>query len=228
MVGRAAVKIFGCDQYHFFSGEMYVRIDCTPGQCDSVVHGPAEFVHDWKSLRDAGFSQVDAILPIPDQVNEAFVFSGTKFCRIRYLFDHNDDELLAGVDSITPRWSSLTKAGFNYVDGAMVVPGTANQAYFFSGSRFCRVELRTGSDQSGELLEGPYELCERWTKLGFQAIDTIIPGQYTTLNSLTNAYVFSGTRTAQINLVPGGDVDIMTGPTRASAYWPSLHDAGFY
>ncbi|KAG8722524.1 hypothetical protein FRC08_001038 [Ceratobasidium sp. 394] len=228
MVGRAAIKIHNCDQYYFFSGEMYARIDCTPDQRDSVVYGPAEFLHDWKSLRDAGFSQIDAILPIPDQINEAFVFSGTKFCQIRYLVDHNDDELLVGADSITSRWSSLANADFHYVDGAIVVPGTTNQAYFFSGSRFCRVAFSPNSDQPDELLEGPYELCERWPKLGFRAIDNIISSQYTTSSSFTNAYVFSGTQTARINLVPGGEVDIMTGPISASAYWPSLHDAGFY
>ncbi|KAG9098173.1 hypothetical protein FRC06_006678 [Ceratobasidium sp. 370] len=216
MVGRAAIKIYGRDQYYFFNGEMYARVDCTPGQRDNVMHGPAEFATDWKSLRDTGFSQIDAILPIPDQVDEAFVFSGTKFCRIRYLVDHDDDELLTEVHPITPHWSSLTKAGFNYVDGAMVVPATTNQAYFFSGSRFCRVAFSTGSDQSDELLEGPYELCERWAKLGFQAIDTIIPSQYTTLSSLTNAYVFSGIQTARINLIPGGEVDLMTGPVFSS------------
>ncbi|KAG8793990.1 hypothetical protein FRC12_000954 [Ceratobasidium sp. 428] len=97
MVGRAAIKIYGYDQYYFFYGEIYVRLSWTPGHHDLITYGPTEFSNDWKSLRDAGFSQIDAILPIPDQVCEAFVFSGTKFCRVRYLVDQDDDELLTGV-----------------------------------------------------------------------------------------------------------------------------------
>ncbi|KAG8721456.1 hypothetical protein FRC08_012802 [Ceratobasidium sp. 394] len=228
MVGRAAIKIYGYDQYHFFNGNMYARIDWTPGQRDTLVYGPAEFASDWKSLRDAGFSQIDAILPIPDRVYEAFVFCGTKFCRIRYLADQKDDELLTAVSPITPNWDSLSKAGFDHVDGAMIVPGTTHQAYFFSGSKFCRVAFSTNPDQSDELLEGPYELCERWSKLGLNAIDVMIPSPYTDLGTLTHAYLFAGTHAARVNLVPGGGVDVLTGPIHAATYWPSLHDAGFY
>ncbi|KAG9126958.1 hypothetical protein FRC07_001257 [Ceratobasidium sp. 392] len=228
MVGRAAMKIYGYDQYHFFHGEMYARVNWVPGQRDIVAYGPTEFSNDWKSLRDAGFSQIDAILPIPDQVCAAFVFSGTKFCRIRYLVGQGDDELLTRVASITSYWSSLTKAGFDYIDGAMVVPGSGNQAYFFSGTRFCRVAFHVGLNESNELLDGPHELCERWGKLGLRMIDTIIPSPYTALNSLTNAYVFSGSQAARINLVPGGEVDVLAGPVSAATYWTSLHDADFY
>ncbi|KAG8739958.1 hypothetical protein FRC10_004957 [Ceratobasidium sp. 414] len=207
---------------------MYARVDWTPGQRDTLAYGPTEFANDWKSLRDAGFSQIDAILPIPDEVYEAFAFSGTQFCRIRYLVEQNDDVLLSSVSSITPHWASLTKAGFDHVDGAMVVPGTTNQAFFFSGSKFCRVSFNAGSGQSDELLEGPREVSERWTKLGFQTIDTMIPSPYTALSTLTHAYAFSESQAAHINLVPGGDVDVLTGPIGAAAYRPSLHDAGFY
>ncbi|KAG8793989.1 hypothetical protein FRC12_000953 [Ceratobasidium sp. 428] len=228
MVGRAAIRIYGRDQYHFFSGNTYARIDWTPGHRDALVYGPAQLTDDWKSLREAGFSQIDAILPIPDQVYEAFVFSGTQFCRIRYLVDHGDDELLTTVSSITPQWDSLAKAGFDHIDGAMVVPGTTDQAYFFSGTRLCRVAFNLGPDQPDELLEGPYELCERWSKLGLHTVDTMLPSPYMTLCTLTHAYVFSGTQAARINLVPGGGVDVMTGPISAATYWPSLHEAGYY
>ncbi|KAG8734026.1 hypothetical protein FRC10_012000 [Ceratobasidium sp. 414] len=207
---------------------MYARIDWTPGQRDTLAYGPTEFGSDWKSLRDAGFARIDAILPIPDRVYEAFVFSGTKFCRIRYLVDQNDDELLTSVSSIAPHWDSLSKAGFDHVDGAMVVPGTTHQAYFFSGSKFCRVVFSANAGEPDELLEGPYELCERWSKLGLNTIDMMIPSPYTTLCTLTHAYVFSGAQAARVNLVPGGGVDVIMGPIRAETYWPSLHDAGFY
>ncbi|KAG8717247.1 hypothetical protein FRC08_007909 [Ceratobasidium sp. 394] len=228
MVGRAAIKIYGCDQYHFFSGNLYVRVDWMPGHRDTLAYGPTEFVNDWKSLRDAGFSRIDAILPIPDEVYEAFVFSGTQFCRIRYLVGQNDDVLLSSVGSITSYWSSLAKAGFDHVDGAMIVPGSTDQAFFFSGSKFCRVLFNVGLGRSDELLEGPREISERWAKLGFQTIDTMLPSPYTALSTLTHAYVFSEDRAARINLVPGGDVDVLTGPLGAAAYWPSLGDAGFY
>ncbi|KAG8688825.1 hypothetical protein FRC12_000949 [Ceratobasidium sp. 428] len=179
MVGCAAITIYGCDQYHFFNGNTYARIDWAPGQSDVLIHGPSLIINDWKSLRDAGFSQIDAILPL-DQVYKAFVFSGPRFCRIRYLVGQGDDALLTGVSSITEHWRSLAKAGFDHVDGAMVVPGATNQAYFFSGSKVCRVAFNT----TDELLEGPYEINKRWYKLGFQTIDTVFQAPILALKRL--------------------------------------------
>ncbi|KAG9126953.1 hypothetical protein FRC07_001252 [Ceratobasidium sp. 392] len=224
MVGRAVMKIYGYDQYHFFDGPSYVRIDWTPGQRDVLAYGPALIINDWKSLRDAGFTQIDAILPLADEIYQAFVFSGTRFCRIRYLVGQGDDDLLTSVGSIKEHWGSLARAGFHKVDGAMIVPGTTDQAYFFSGTKICRVAFNT----TDELLEGPYEISERWAKLGYKTIDSIFPSPYTSLSTVTHAYVSSEARAAHINLIPGGDVDVITGPSDVAMYWPALHHAGFY
>ncbi|QRV90478.1 hemopexin domain protein [Ceratobasidium sp. AG-Ba] len=222
MVGRAAIKVYGSDQYFFFVGLNYVRINWAPGERDTIVHGPAPIISDWKSLSDAGFAKVDAILPIPDCVYEAYVFSGTQFCRIRYLVSGGDDELLAFPASITTHWPSLARAGFDHVDAAIIVPGTTNQAYFFSGTRFCRVSFHAESDQPGQLLQGPYEIRDRWGSLGFQTVDMVLPSPYTSLCTFTHAYVLSGALVAKINLVPGGDVDVIEGPANEMQVWPSL------
>ncbi|QRW04761.1 hemopexin domain protein [Ceratobasidium sp. AG-Ba] len=227
MVGRAAVNFIHGDKtttYFFKDGE-YVRVQWTPGSNDDrVTFGPAKITDHWKALSDAGFGRVDAILPIAGKENRAYFFCGGEYARIQYTpGDGPEGQILGGVRSLN-NWRSLATAGWDCVDAAILVPGTMDQAYFFSRNEFCRVSFKEGSGSADELLEGPYLIQQRWSNLGFQTIDTIIPSP----SSPNQAYVFSGGFAARIELVVGGGVDVKAGPMSAAEYWQSLGEVGFY
>ncbi|KAG9080193.1 hypothetical protein FRC06_006964 [Ceratobasidium sp. 370] len=225
MVGRAALNIVNQNVTYFFKDDKYAKVTWTPDHGgDSVTYGPKETWNEWKSLKEAGFARIDAILPIPGNVNKAYFFCGDKYARIQFTPSSSEEQILGGVRSIANNWGSLVKAGFNHVDAAMIVPGTTDQAYFFCGNEFCRVLFKEGASSPDELLDGPHMIRDRWSGLGFRTIDTVVPSP----TSAKHAYVFSGAQAARIILVPGGGVQTDVGPRNAADYWPSLHQAGFY
>ncbi|QRV75854.1 hemopexin domain protein [Ceratobasidium sp. AG-Ba] len=225
MVGRGAINFTdrGHGVTYFFDNDKYVWCNWTPGKYDdNIGWGPTHW--DWVALIETKFPRVDAILPCPGEVNRGYFFCGDQYARIQFTpRDGKNQKLLGGVRPLS-EWHSLVKAGFDRVDAAMIVPGTTDQAYFFSRNEFCRVSFKEGSAAPDELLEGPFLIRERWPNLGFKTIDTIIPDP----SSPNQAYVFSGDKAARIALVVGGGVDVKTGPMNAAEYWKSLHGAGFY
>ncbi|QRV78184.1 hemopexin domain protein [Ceratobasidium sp. AG-Ba] len=228
MVGRAAVNFVsgGKNGAYFFDGDKYVRIEWTPGQYgDHITFGPTEFAKEWKSLREAKFSRIDAILPIPGHENRAYFFSGSQYARVQFTpGDGSKEETLGGVRSIRDNWVSLAKVGWDHLDAAMLVPGETNQAYFFSGNEYCRVSFKEGVAKSDELLEGPNLIRHHWPRLGLSQVDTTLPDP----KAAEKVYGFSGSEAWRVKLIPGGGVDVLNGPTKASEYWQSLHKAGFY
>jgi len=225
MVGRAATNITGTKQTYFFKGNQYVKINFgTPGQTDdTIAYGPTEFVKEWASLKETGFSRIDAILPIPGHDHRAYFFSGSKYARIEYVPSAGGDKVLGGVRSIAENWASIKKAGFDHVDAALPVPGTTDQAYIFSDDQYARIRW-TELKNDDELLDGPKPITTGWGKTGLNSFDTIIqvPG------SDKDTYVFSYNQYSRINLVVGGNDELITGPKDVAPYWPSLKKAGFY
>ncbi|KAL4815848.1 Hemopexin [Aspergillus spinulosporus] len=100
------------------------------------------------------------------------------------------------------------------------------QAYFFGGRRYARIEFTPGS--SGEKITfGPAAIADRWPSLrsiGFGTIDAILPID----GSQDEGYYFFGARFARIKLVPSSDDDtVVDGPWVITQKLGSLSKAGF-
>ncbi|KAH7333831.1 Hemopexin-like domain-containing protein [Rhizoctonia solani] len=224
MTGRAATNITGTNQSYFFKGDKYVKIKWTPGTTDEEIsYGPTEFVKEWASLKETGFTQIDAILPIPGHDHRAYFFSGDKYARIEYVPGGPGDKILGGVRSIADNWASLKKAGFDSVDGALIVPGKTDEAYIFSGEKYARIKFTEGQTND-ELLDGPKAITTGWSVTKFHSFDTIIPRP----GNNQNTYIFSGDKYVQIKVNVGGYDDLISDQRDVAPYWPSLHKAGFY
>lgn len=223
MVGRAAINITGQNRTYWFDGSNYVEIYWTPGTTDEgIVFGPKKFADEWGSLKASGFSQIDAILPIPGYDNRAYWFSGSKYMRVEFIPDAGD-KMIGSVRAISDGWPSLVKAGFDHVDAACLVPGTTNQAYIFSGEKYCRISFTEGQTND-ELLDGPKAITTGWSVTGFKSFDTVVPRPGTS----NGAYIFSGDKYVQIKVVVGGYDELVSDQRDVATYWPSLHKAGFY
>ncbi|KAG8753782.1 hypothetical protein FRC11_007137 [Ceratobasidium sp. 423] len=224
MVGRAALNISGTDETYWFKGNQYVRYKWTPGTTtDSISYGPTEFVKEWESLKQTGFKQIDAILPVPGQDRRAYFFSGDKYARIEYVVGAPGDKIIGGTKAIHDGWPSLKKAGFDHVDGGLLVPGKTNEAYIFSGEQYIRIKLTEGQ-ANDELLDGPKPITVGWSVTKFQKIDTIIPRP----GNDQNAYLFSQDKYVQIKVNVGGYDELISDHRDVAPYWPGLHKAGFY
>ncbi|QRV97889.1 hemopexin domain protein [Ceratobasidium sp. AG-Ba] len=226
MVGRAALDIpgRGYNQLYFFKGSKYAKINWNSRHDEqSLAAVPTQFANDWHSLKEAGFTQIDAILPIPGTDHRAYFFSGSQYARIGFVpGTAGEDQIYGGVRPIAENWKSLAKAGFGHLDAALLVPNSQNQAYFFSGEKYCRVSFQEGSQEDDELLDGPKSISEGWPAIPFHSIDAIFPEPRTHINF----YVFSGTKYAKIVIGEGGKQELITGPTDVAPDWPALHEAG--
>lgn len=159
-------------EHYFFSGTQYVRIKFTPGTPDEeLLNGPTDIVSGWASLDEAGFSKVDAVLPITaDGVEgEAYVFSGDSYVRIKVNPGvHRGDNIVYGPAKIADQWPSLVKAGFGEgIDAVLTAsaqPGYEDQAYFFKGDEYVRVKV-VPSTTDDKIVYGPESIENGWKTL---------------------------------------------------------------
>lgn len=155
------------NEVYIFSGTRYIRIRFTPATPDeSIVYGPANIADEWKTLVKAGFSTVDAVLPVPGHDGQAYFFSGHQYARIKFTPGTPEEEITFGPRKITDEWKTLAKAGFSTVDAVLPVPGHEGQAYFFSGSQYVRIKF-TPSSSEEEITYGPASITDEWKSLNW-------------------------------------------------------------
>jgi len=223
MVGRAALNITGTNQTYFFFDNKYVKMHWTPGTVhEGIDYGPTEFVKEWASLKQTGFGWIDAILPIPGHDHRAYFFCGGEYARIEFTPSAPGDKVLGGVRSIDD-WASLKKAGFSTVDAALRVPGTKDQAFFFSNDKYCRVSFQEGCG-GDQLLDGPKPIKSGWGQIQFSTLDTLVPRH----GSDKAFYAFSNSQYVQFNAGACGCDELISGPRNIPPFWPTLKQVGFY
>lgn len=227
MVHLAALNVPGVNfTTFFFKDEKYVKVHWTPGGSDSVIHGPAMFASESNALREAGFTSIDAILPIPNHDRRAYFFSGPEYALVDFFPDDPSSDRLLTQGNITADWASLREAGFDNVDGAITVPNSTKQAFIFNGNKYCRIKYPKGTENSDELLEGPINILTGWNAMGFTSINTIFPEPG---SSGDKAYVFSGGKCVRTRVTSYGQGTQSSGPYDLAAAWrDSLSKIGFF
>ncbi|KAK3299778.1 Hemopexin-like domain-containing protein [Chaetomium fimeti] len=210
------------NQAYFFHGATYAKIKFTPStNDDEVIFGPTDIAKEWKTLVQAGFSTVDAALPVPGKPDEVYFFSGTRYVRIKFVPSSPEESIVFGPANIADHWKSLIKAGFQTVDAAFPVPGHEGEAYFFSGANYAKIRFTPSSDDD-VVTFGPTNTAGQWKTLNEAAFDTIdavlpVPGKP------GQAYFYSGSQYVKIEFVPSsGTEKIAYGPARLYKLWKSL------
>ncbi|MFD4657324.1 hypothetical protein ACFWP2_17065 [Kitasatospora sp. NPDC058444] len=111
-----------------------------------------------------GFSHIDAVMAVPDQPTQFWVFSGTKYRRIEIVVEstHPYGDKLLFESSIATDWPSLSS--FTTVDAVMKVPDGSNEYWVFSGSQYVRINVANGEPHVDTKTYGPGPLSE-WPSL---------------------------------------------------------------
>lgn len=211
---------------YWFKDKQYVRIGgINPGTTDDhIITGPKSITDFWPSLKQAGFHDVDSVLPMPG--NEAYFFCKDQYVRVgKIIPGTTDDYVITGPKNTMDYWPSLKKAGFKTINAVM--PIGPEEAYFFCGNQYCRVAgIKPGTTED-HIVTGPKNIMDYWPSLKkaeFKTIDTVLP------ISPTEAYFFCGKQYVRVDKIyPGTNDDhIVTGPKSVADYWPSLKKADFY
>ncbi|KAH6651351.1 hypothetical protein F5144DRAFT_559193 [Chaetomium tenue] len=220
---RAAFPVPGqSNQAYFFHGTKYAKVKYTASTSDDeIIYGPTEFAKEWKTLAQAGFSTVDAVLPVPGQASEVYVFSGTRYVRIKFTPGTPDESIIAGPHDIAGYWPSLASAGFQTVDAAFPVPGKEDEAYVFSGNQYAKIRYHAGKTDD-VVTYGPKKFTEVWStlnKAGFDTIDAALP----VAGHSDQVYYFSGSQYVKVEFTPSSSTEkILYGPARVAEVWKSL------
>ncbi|KIM41605.1 hypothetical protein M413DRAFT_27915 [Hebeloma cylindrosporum] len=150
---------------YFFFGTQYVLINTRLGSTDDyIINGPKDIANEWPSLRQAGFSSVDAVLPNPRNIGEAYFFSGIRYALIRINPGTNNDYIVNGPKFIANEWPSLRQAGFTTIDSVLRNPANSEEAYFFSGSQYALINIKPGSNND-YIVNGPKTVADNWHSL---------------------------------------------------------------
>lgn len=162
----------GNGETYFFSDDKYALIKVIPEtNNDFIINGPHKTLDMWPSLREAGFSKLDAVLPIFNESDEAYFFSGTRYARIKFRPGSTNDFIVNGPKVITNEWPSLRKAGFSTVDVAFHSPKNNGEAYFFNGDKYVCIMIKPGTN-ADYIVTGPSKVADNWPSLreaGFYA-----------------------------------------------------------
>ncbi|KAL4905381.1 hypothetical protein BDW74DRAFT_15916 [Aspergillus multicolor] len=100
------------------------------------------------------------------------------------------------------------------------------QAYFFGGRRYARIEFVPGGSDE-KITYGPATISDHWPSLksiGFGTVEAVLPVEGTQ----DEGYYFFGSRFARIKLVPNSQDDkVLDGPWVITEKLTSLGQAGF-
>lgn len=205
---------------YFFNRSRYVRADgvnATGNQGPAAI-GPVQIFTHWRSLQQAGFDSVDAVLHVGGGV--AYFFRGTQYIRVDHIEVGQDTDVLAVAPTdIATGWPSIAAAGFVTVDAALSMGNGV--AYFFSDTRYIRVQGIVVGQGGDNVAFGPTEIINEWPSLnnaGFWSVDAVFSvGD-------NEAYFFSGSRNVRVgNIIVAAGGDHIIGQVNQTVdNWPAL------
>jgi hypothetical protein len=146
---------------YFFCGDKYARIEYVPGAPgDKILGGVRPIKGNWLSLDKAGFTSVESALIVPGTTDQAYIFNGEQYCRIRFTEGKIDDELLDGPKPVKDGWSAT---GFDSFDIIIPRPESSHGAYIFSGDKYVQIKVAVGGYD--DVVSEPRDIGKYWPSL---------------------------------------------------------------
>ena len=128
------------NEAYFFYQDKYILVNLTTRK---KVFNAKVIVQEWPSLKQVGFSTVDAAVLLDD--GTAYFFRGDKYVRIEVNpGTHKDKVVGSGPKPIKGNWSVLDSVGFKSVDAILTSP-RGGDTYFFNGKDYVRMKINPGA-----------------------------------------------------------------------------------
>ncbi|WP_238154039.1 hypothetical protein [Streptomyces xinghaiensis] len=140
------------NEYWVFSRDKYMRIriaDTPPYYEDTLLDGPKPISDDWKNIfRGLRLHDIDALMPVPDDPEQVWVFAGEKYARVKIGVETSsrkpNGRVKTGPMNIGEGWKSTfgSTPGFkNGIDEVVPVPGDPNKYWVFSGAQYMKINV---------------------------------------------------------------------------------------
>ncbi|NIH45758.1 hypothetical protein HBM95_22995 [Enterobacter asburiae] len=156
-------------QYWVFSGDQYLHIALDQNNNDSAPNGQNwKPLRNWNSLNEV--RHVDTFIPLPDQENTYWVFSGDWYRPMQIAIDSNR------TDTPLDQWKPLSDWNLlknqQKIPASWKIPGYDNDYWVFSTDHY--LHMRILPDQTTESVSGSWKEASGITGLS----DTLsYPGQ---------------------------------------------------
>ncbi|GLW66057.1 hypothetical protein Arub01_43010 [Actinomadura rubrobrunea] len=192
--------------YWMFSDDTFIRFraaksDYPVRRRHTAVMRLKEWDDTFENLPESR-KKIDAALPVPGSADEYWVFSGSRYIRIRLTKsgEKYEDTLVAGPRPLTDWKNAFGELTAKGIDAVMPTPDDPTQYWVFAGDQYVRTRL-DGEGPGGQATYGPSGL-DAWTGTfnrfpDFrQKIDAVLPVP----GARNDYWVFSGTRYMKIRV----------------------------
>jgi hypothetical protein len=214
--------------YWMFSDDRYIRVDIStsgyPVRQLLTASSPLQAWDDTLKNLEGFRDRIDATLRVPGSPNEYWVFSGSRYIRMRVANadEAYDDMLVTGPRPLSDWEQAFGGLPDDGIDAVMRSPDAPDQYWVFAGDQYVRTTLN-GEGPGGQVISGPWQL-DKWSGTfgrfpAFrQGIDVAMP-----VPGERNEYwVFSGTQYMKIHVTDGAYQDtVLEGPNTLRD-WASL------
>lgn len=110
-------------------------------------------------MAEAQFARIDATPPNPENGEEAYFFTGTRYV----LVNVTENSIVNEPKDIATEWPALHDAGFETVD-AMFPLKFSNETYVFSEKQYLLLNVRPGTTNDS-IIFNPKTLDDEWPSL---------------------------------------------------------------
>lgn len=159
---------------------------------DTHLSGPHCIIDDWVSLKQVGFSCVDAALPNPGAPNQVFFFFQDRYVLVEVCSPPGarDDKLIDGPKNTLIEFANLQGPQFGTPDVTLQVARPADNGYywvyFFKNTKWLQFSFKPGANghgvSVGEVLGGAKDIGDYWKslkKVGFKTMDMAMDTRFT-------------------------------------------------
>ncbi|MDF5758371.1 protein kinase [Spongiactinospora sp. TRM90649] len=216
------------ESYWMFSGDRYIRVRLSEsGYPIREVLRPPSAMRAWKNTlsKYPGFrTKVDAVLRVPGNSHEYWVFSGKQYLRLKLAgaAQGYQDSLVAGPKPLSDWKNALGDLADNPIDAVMRTPDDPRQYWFFQDGRYVRTTLNDEGPE-GHVSYGPAPVAG-WpgTFDKFPAFREGIDAAFPVPGEWNYYWVFAGTQYMKIRVTDDAYEDTVTEGPETLRNWAEL------
>ncbi|KAF8595862.1 hypothetical protein BDV93DRAFT_528373 [Ceratobasidium sp. AG-I] len=168
-----------------------------------------------------------AALNVPNTNFDTYFFKGDQYIKVHWNPSTlNSDTLAYGPAKFADDSPALKATGFSYIDAVLPIPGNDQQAHFFSGSQYMRVNstLSQGAGQNTSTGTTSYTIASGWPGLKAAGFDTGIDAALVVPNTTDQAFFFKGDKYCRISFNHGPSSNsLLEGPTNITTGWAAMN-----
>lgn len=147
-----------------------------------------------------------AALNVPNTNYDTYFFKGDQYIRMHWNpTTLNSDTNIQGPAKFADDSPALKSTGFSYIDAVLPIPGNDQQAHFFSGSRYAKIDLALvpGAGKNATAGNVGNTISGGWPGLRTAGFESGIDAALVVPNTTNQAFFFKGDKYCRVSFNQG-------------------------